>query len=575
MEASAGRRKVVGKYNLMAEIGHGGMADVFLAVSHGAAGVAKLAVLKEPRPEMAADPDLMGMFLDEAGLAARLNHPNIVQTYEVGQDGARYFIAMEYLEGQPLNRIRSKLKNTGGFPLAMQVRVLAEALAGLHYAHELKDYDGRPLNVVHRDVTPQNIFVTYNGHTKLVDFGIAKAESSAVSTRTGVLKGKMSYMSPEQARGDKVDRRTDIFAAGVLLWEAVAGKRMFKGLSDVVLLGKITHGELVPIREVVPGVPAELERIIGRALAFKPDDRYPTAAEMQAELEHYLGESTERTSPAALASLMTESFREEREKIQAVIELQLRQVEPRATAESLPRIDPARILGTTSLTDADNQSAPSLRTGGSLTSATAVSTGMPSRPQAPKRSVVFAVAAAVGAVAAAAAFLAFSSKDSASGQPASGGAAAPASSSAGPAGGEASGTVDLVVDVTPPDARVFLDDALLSTGKYAGKLPRDAKVYKLRVEAPGHTSRVELVAPTADVRLSVALEKGADPAASAAPTSEPDGPRKQGIYNKPLPTAPPPATAAAAKPPDEGGGLKKQNVPKPARTLDTDNPYAK
>ncbi|MEZ4297110.1 MAG: protein kinase [Polyangiaceae bacterium] len=579
MQTSSGRRKVVGKYHLIAEIGHGGMADVFLAVAHGAAGAAKLSVIKEPRPEIAADPDLLEMFLDEARLASRLNHPNIVQTHEVGQDGSRYFIAMEYLEGQPLSRVRSKLRGDGGMPLPMQVRVLADALAGLHYAHELADYDGTPLDVVHRDVTPQNIFVTYAGQTKLVDFGIAKASSSAVQTKTGVLKGKMTYMSPEQARGDKVDRRTDVYAVGMLLWEAISKQRMYKGLSDIALLSKVGAGDLIPIRDVAPDVPDALARILARAMAPAPEDRYQTAAEMQEALEHYLAESGERRSAAAISALMTDSFTEERARIQGVIEQELRKVEPRATAESLPRIDPGRLEGTPSRTDLagptrileSEGSAPSIRNAGSLTSANGMMLGPvePTKP-GPRKGVVFAAAAVVGALAAGAAFFSVQKPtEPESSQAAVAAAQAPQEPS--------SSTVALAVEVTPAEARVLLDDAVLSTGNYEGKLPRDGRVYKLRVEAPGYTSRVELVTPTKDVKLSIALEKDrtdtAPPPDSTASAAADSPSEKKPAYGRPWPTAPATTSAApiAEKPADDG--MKRQSAPKPSRTLDTENPY--
>src|SRR5215468_3006277 len=201
------------KYRLIAEIGKGGMADVYLAVVQGPAGFNKLVVIKKTRSELTRDPEFIAMFLDEARLAARLNHPNVVQTHEVGQEGDRYFIAMEYLDGQPLNRIRARAGSS--FGVNLQVRVLADVLAGLHHAHELCDFDGTPLGVVHRDATPQNVFVTYDGLIKVVDFGIAKAVDSSAETRTGVVKGKVTYMAPEQAKGDRVDRRADIFAVGV------------------------------------------------------------------------------------------------------------------------------------------------------------------------------------------------------------------------------------------------------------------------------------------------------------------------------------------------------------------------
>ena len=176
-----------GKYSLIAELGHGGMADVFLAVQQGQAGFNKLVVIKRLRETFADDPEFVAMLLDEARLAARLNHPNVVQTNEVGQVGRHHFIAMEYLEGQPLHRINHRSAKKGGVPLVYQARICADVLAGLHHAHELQEFDGTPLGVVHRDVTPHNIFLTYSGQVKVVDFGIAKAVGRSAETRTGVV----------------------------------------------------------------------------------------------------------------------------------------------------------------------------------------------------------------------------------------------------------------------------------------------------------------------------------------------------------------------------------------------------
>ena len=189
----------VGRYRLIAELAHGGMGDVYLAVAQGAGGFSKLMVIKMLRPALAEDEQFLTMFLEEARLAARLNHPNVVQTVEVGNEGRKYFLAMEYLEGQSLQRLRTRVAKEHPFPLGPHLRILVEALNGLHYAHELVDIDGRALDLVHRDATPHNIFVTYDGQVKVVDFGIAKAMDSSLETRTGELKGKIAYMPPEQA----------------------------------------------------------------------------------------------------------------------------------------------------------------------------------------------------------------------------------------------------------------------------------------------------------------------------------------------------------------------------------------
>jgi serine/threonine-protein kinase len=223
-----------GKYQLCAKLGSGGQAEVYLALMKGPAGWSKLVVLKRLRSPVGGDAQLVSMFLDEARLAARLGHPNVVHTYEVGDHAGEYFIAMEYLEGQPMNKVARTPEARRRMRPAMWARVAAEALSGLHYAHELADYDGTPLGIVHRDVSPHNIFVTYDGEVKLVDFGVAKALTNNEKTETGALKGKVSYMAPEQAMGTP-DRRADLFSMGCVLWEFLTGQKLFDGEAVFVL----------------------------------------------------------------------------------------------------------------------------------------------------------------------------------------------------------------------------------------------------------------------------------------------------------------------------------------------------
>ncbi len=216
-----------GRFRVIAEVGEGGMAKVYLAVARGFSGFNKLVVLKSLRSNLASDRACVDMFLHEARLAARLNHPNVVQTYEVIEEDGRPVMVMEYLEGQPLSQIAVRAQADKRFTLSMRLHVLCDVLAGLHYAHELRDFDGTALDLVHRDVSPQNIFVTFEGQVKLLDFGIAKVvhTSAPAETDAGVLKGKVLYMAPEQIAGEALDRRADIFAVGVMLWEALAGER--------------------------------------------------------------------------------------------------------------------------------------------------------------------------------------------------------------------------------------------------------------------------------------------------------------------------------------------------------------
>ena len=233
------------KYTLIGKLGHGGMAEVNLAVADGKGGFRKLTVIKRLHRHLAMEPGFVEMFLDEARLAARLNHPHCVQTYEVGDHDDNHFLAMEYLDGQGLERLLRISGQLGlSMPVAESARIVADALDGLAYAHELTDFDGTELGVVHRDISPQNIFVTYNGVVKLLDFGIAKAATHIVETKTGVIKGKYAYIAPEQALGQQVDARSDLWSMGVVLWECLTGRRLFKSVNELATLHETLQGEI-------------------------------------------------------------------------------------------------------------------------------------------------------------------------------------------------------------------------------------------------------------------------------------------------------------------------------------------
>jgi serine/threonine protein kinase len=326
---TGGATNLGGKYRLIASLGQGGMATVYLAVVMGSSGFRKLAVVKLLRPEIAVDAEFVQMFLDEARLCARLSHPNIVHTYDVGVDKLGYVLAMEYLDGVSLHAGVAKLGKGGGplkFPL--QAKILLEVLEGLRYAHELKDYDGSLLQIVHRDVTPQNIFLTYNGQVKLLDFGIAKTAASSVNTATGVIKGKLTYMAPEQARGDPVDARTDLYAVGVMLWEAIAGRRRWPtGLSQPALFLRLATGEQpeIPGAEA-QGYPAEFDAIAMKALAPKPEDRFQTATEFSEVLEAAM-RKMDPVTLRDLGAMLSEAFAQGRERMRNAIEEQFRSID--------------------------------------------------------------------------------------------------------------------------------------------------------------------------------------------------------------------------------------------------------
>lgn len=311
---------------------------MFLAVSRGPGGFNKLKVVKRLNSELATDPAFLKMFLDEAKLLARLNHPNIVQANEVGFEGGEYFIEMEYLEGQPYEHLLRRTASTGGLPLGTHLFVLSQVLAGLHYAHELTDHDGTPLDVVHRDVSPHNVFITYDGAVKLLDFGIAKAIGASSVTRTGTIKGKLTYMPPEQAAHGQIDRRTDIFPVGVMLWQALTGKRLWAGLSDLQVLARLHDGDIARARSVNPAVSAVFDEICARAMAPRREDRYATAEKMQDDLEASLERPGERVESKALAKLLSEVFAEPRLRVKREIEKHLAQGEEGAPPGPVPAL---------------------------------------------------------------------------------------------------------------------------------------------------------------------------------------------------------------------------------------------
>jgi serine/threonine-protein kinase len=318
-----------GKYTLIAKIGHGGMAEVFLAALSGPAGFTKLCVLKRLHPHLEEEPALIGMFLDEARLAARLNHPNVVQTYEVGDVEGLHFLTMEYLEGQSLARVLRHLRRLDqGLPLAVGVRLFVEVLDGMQYAHTLRDFDGTPLNVVHRDISPGNLFMTYDGQVKVLDFGIARAGTHLMETRAGQVKGKFAYIAPEQASPDGGhDQRADLWSIGVVMWEALAGQRLFKGESEIMTLHNALNSEIISL-DHEHGVPEGLSAIVDRALSRDPDMRYQSAREMKEDLERFMQDEGLRASRGDVGSFVVELFARERDEQRRVLSAYMRGESP-------------------------------------------------------------------------------------------------------------------------------------------------------------------------------------------------------------------------------------------------------
>jgi len=314
----------VGAYHLVAELGRGGMADLYLALAPPASGRRNRVVIKRLPGDVCddEDEDYRAMFLDEARLARRLRHPNIVETIEVGKDGGSYFIVMEFLDGQPLSRIRQLKRDAKATPLSIELRIMSDVLAGLHYLHEVVDEEGAGLDVVHRDVTPENVFVTYSGQVKVKDFGIAKAAIRQADTRLGVVKGKLSYLAPESLRGETVDRRCDIFAVGVMLWEAATGRRFWEGHEELSICRRLISGDL-PTANGATDMPGEVFEVVKRALAPDPNLRYATARAMQSAIDALL--ASRNHSTVAVDAYLRGSFIDERRRFyQAAKALELR-----------------------------------------------------------------------------------------------------------------------------------------------------------------------------------------------------------------------------------------------------------
>jgi len=335
----------VGRYEILYPLGSGGMARVYLAVQRGAVA-AKLVVLKCMRETLARDPAFVGMFVDESRIAVRMNHPNVIHTYEAAKDGTEYFIAMEFLEGKTLAHLLAA--PTLRLPLGLHLWVLCEVLNGLAYAHELADFDGTSLGIVHRDVSPSNVFVTRSGAVKLVDFGIAKVIGGAPEARNGVVKGKLGYAAPEQCLDGVVDARSDIYSVGVMLWEAIAGRSRAGGDTAMATIQARVLDMEPDIAQVCPGVAPELAEIVRRALAFDASLRYQTAAAFRADLHQYLIQTAALHGERALAALVVEHFEEEMTHLRRVIDSKVRSSvpvpstrSPQASIDEAPETLPA------------------------------------------------------------------------------------------------------------------------------------------------------------------------------------------------------------------------------------------
>jgi serine/threonine protein kinase len=278
--------RVLGRYTLYDAIAAGGMATVHFGRLLGPAGFARTVAIKRLHPQFARDPDFVSMFLDEARLAARIRHPNVVPTLDVEALDGELFLVMDYVQGESLGRLAKAASTQGRLvPIPYAVAIVTGALHGLHAAHEARGEHGEALGIVHRDVSPQNILVGVDGVPRVLDFGVAKAVGRSQVTREGQVKGKMAYIAPEQLRGDGTDRRTDVYAAGVVLWELLTGGRLFRGENDVEVFGRVLAGRADPPSTLAAGIPPALDAIVLRAISKDPELRFPTARDMARALQ--------------------------------------------------------------------------------------------------------------------------------------------------------------------------------------------------------------------------------------------------------------------------------------------------
>jgi len=491
------------KYRPLAELGEGGTANVYLAVVRGPAGFNKLVVLKVLKRQMAEDPELRVGFLREARLSARLNHPNVVSVHEVTELGGVPVMVMEYLEGQPLSAI---LAHAGDkLTLGQHLRIISDALTGLHYSHELVDYSGKHMNLVHRDVTPQNVIVTYDGMVKVLDFGIAKMSGRQGHTETGVIKGKLRYMPAEQIAGDELDRRADVFAAGVMIWEAATGQRLWQDLGEATVMMKVLNGEIPLASSVNPSVHPELERICAKAMAHDREDRYATADDLRRDLEDFIATHTNRVSGAELGKNLAQWFEQDRKERKNVIEAKLSSEESFTWTGIQPLTLSPSPTGTRA---AKKRHSNRLLSG----------------------SVVLLGVVVVGST------VALLNRPS------------PPAEIQSPQDSEPQKSL-VRITVFPDMASLFVDGKRVPENPYVREVPADRSWHTARAEAPGHIAAEKRYRQAGDVDLVIALQREPVKEKPPAPVASEDKPKvTRRNWGRPKPPKPQPSAQGTQNP---------------------------
>lgn len=484
------------RYRPLLELGRGGMAKVYLAESL-ASGIRKLVVLKVLNRDLADEKEMRAAFRREAELSARMNHPNVVQVFEVVEYGGIPVIVMEYLDGVALSRILQHVQ----LPLRLHLYALTQVLDGLHHFHELKDFEGNEFNAVHRDVSPQNVLVLHEGPVKVVDFGIAKINTTPDhQTRTGMIKGKIHYMPPEQLMGEtSIDRRADVFAVGVMLWEAIAGHRMWEGLSEGKVIRALAKGDLPKLRDVAPNVSEDLERICDKALKIERAERFSTAQEMQIELEQALVKMEGYVQPRELTDFMLKNFGDRRQFQQRTVERALRS--PASTVSGVmecvtpPSVEVERPSGPIGLEDDIlNDHLP----GAPGLSRSSVVSVQKSRSWSSALLIAGAFSALlVGGIW-------FFSRQAPTPTP------PPVSAVSTP-----TPPVELQIVAHPPNAEIFVDGAAIGSGSVQRQYPASRNTASIEVRLAGYVTQRRTVRLSGDTSLEVILSPEATPAEPA------------------------------------------------------------
>ncbi len=561
-----------GRYELLVEMGYGGMATLYLARMSGPSNFEKLLAIKKIHEQLVAEPQMVAMFLDEARISARIQHPNVVQIFEFDEVAGAHYIAMEYVHGHDFAAL---LQAVGQHPecayrWSHAARVVADAAAGLHAAHELTTADGRSLNLVHRDVSPQNLLLSYQGYVKVADFGIATAVDKLSQTLAGTVKGKVAYMSPEQVRGGAVDRRTDIFALGIVLWEAVTLQRLFREPTDVATMKRVAEADVPRPRSIARDLPVTVERVIMKALARNPDERYQTAAELRRALEKAMSSAGELLGSSAIEDLMAELFANYKIK---------KDLEIKQAAQATAVDNPSLIMAALKEAGDTGQQAALQPTAAAVPSAMVTESGQPTpsapggispdgrrgpAPSGPQPLAAEAARISSGGMPAvktpsgaggpfgqAAGEVAARSKDSARSTRSTltlvlavcavllfaavlvvlltrgpGGGTAPARSSAAMKPEAPKANVELTFFVTPKDAHLRIDGKEHAEGRGVFKrvvtVKRTEKPLQVRVTAEGYTGRETTVIPVKDQLVTISLIKDVDrPRPEMAPAMDP------------------------------------------------------